>query len=142
MTNPETITRQSTLGDVLYAQDSGALIAEAQWVMWLRAIAAGDPRALRDLFETTYPVIFTFISHIVGDREAAERLTVEVFHDVWGQAATFDSAFGSVLGWIMRHAHSKAIHHLSQRNESCEHGNASEGAETKVVVATAGAAQR
>ncbi len=124
MSSHETTIRPSTLGSVLYARDTGPLVHETQWIAWLREIAAGDARALRDLFETTQDVVCTFISHIVGNREAAESLTVEVFYDVWRHAAAFDPAFGSVLGWIMSYARFKAIDHvrLTGTHESLDDG--------------------
>jgi RNA polymerase sigma-70 factor (ECF subfamily) len=37
-------------------------------------------------------------------RETADELTLDVFHDVWRGAATYDAAGGSVVGWIMNQA--------------------------------------
>ena len=124
MSSPEPTIRPPTLGSVLYAGDTGPLVHETQWIAWLREMAAGDPRALRDLFETTQDVVCTFISHIVGDRETAESLTVEVFYDVWRHAGAFDPALGSVLGWIMSYARFKAINHvrLAGPDESLDDG--------------------
>jgi RNA polymerase sigma-70 factor, ECF subfamily len=118
VSKPETTNPPLTLGAVLYGADPGPLVHETQWLEWLREIAAGDPRALRDLFETTQDVVFTFISRIVEDRQTAEALTVEVFHDVWRHAAQFDPASGSVLGWIMRYANFTAINHVRLRQYS------------------------
>lgn len=119
MRRPEATRHAPTLGDVLYAGDTGALVEEAQWVALLRAIAAGEPRALRTLFESTQALVFEFIARAVTSQATAERLTVEVFYDVWRYAASYDPAVGSVLGWIMSQARSKAIDQLriAQRNE-------------------------
>jgi len=46
---------------------------------------------------------------ITNNRETAEELTVDVFHDVWRRAAAYDPAGGSVVGWIMNQARSRAI---------------------------------
>ena len=124
MSSPETTIGPSTLGSILYAGDTGPLVHETQWIAWLREIAAGDPRALRALFDTTHDVVCTFISHVVGNRETAESLTVEVFYDVWRHAAAFDPALGSVLGWIMSYARFKAVSHvhLTSSDESLDDG--------------------
>jgi RNA polymerase sigma-70 factor (ECF subfamily) len=37
---------------------------------------------------------------------------VDVFHDVWQRASRYDPANGTVLGWIMNQARSRAIDHL------------------------------
>jgi hypothetical protein len=42
----------------------------------------------------------------------AEELTVDVFHDVWRRASTYDPAGGSVVGWIINQARSRAIDRL------------------------------
>jgi RNA polymerase sigma-70 factor (ECF subfamily) len=39
-------------------------------------------------------------------------VTLDVFHDVWRRAATYDPAGGSVVGWIMNQARSRAIDRL------------------------------
>jgi RNA polymerase sigma-70 factor (ECF subfamily) len=49
---------------------------------------------------------------IVNSRETAEEVTLDVFHDVWRRAATYDPANGSVVGWIMNQARSRAIDRL------------------------------
>ena len=49
------------------------------------------------------------IMRIVNNRETAEELTLDVFHDVWRRASTYDPANGSVVGWVMNQARSRAI---------------------------------
>jgi RNA polymerase sigma-70 factor, ECF subfamily len=46
----------------------------------------------------------------------AEELTLDVFHDVWRRASSYDAATGSVLGWIMNQARSRAIDRLRFEN--------------------------
>jgi RNA polymerase sigma-70 factor (ECF subfamily) len=49
------------------------------------------------------------IVRITGNRETAEEVTLDVFHDVWRRASSYDPAGGSVVGWIMNQARSRAI---------------------------------
>jgi len=99
----------ATLGDVLYAQRSNALVSEAQWVALVRAIAAGHQSALHALYERAHRPVFTVIVRITANRESAEELTLDVFHDVWRRASRYDPTGGTVLGWIMNQARSRAI---------------------------------
>ena len=46
------------------------------------------------------------------NRETAEEVTLDVFYDVWRKASTYDPANGSVVGWIMNQARSRAIDRL------------------------------
>src|ERR671930_141931 len=57
-------------------------------------------------------MVFTLIVRIINSRETAEELTVDVFHNVWRRASTYDPAGGSVVGWIMNQARSRAIDRL------------------------------
>ena len=101
-----------TLGDVLYANVSKALIAEAEWVALVESVAAGDQRALHALYERAHRVVFTLIVRITANRETAEEVTLDVFHDIWRRASSYRATGGTVLGWIMNQARSRAIDRL------------------------------
>ena len=49
---------------------------------------------------------------ITANRETAEELTVDVFHDIWRRASRYDAANGTVLAWIMNQARSRALDRL------------------------------
>jgi RNA polymerase sigma-70 factor, ECF subfamily len=102
----------ATLGDLLYADRSGSPIQEADWVRLVRSIAAGDQRALRFLYERTHRLVFTLAMRISSNRESAEEITLDVFRDVWRRSAQYDPKAGSVVGWIMNQARSRAIDRL------------------------------
>ena len=101
----------ATLGDVLYA-GQGKVPPEREWVALVQSIAAGDQLALHVLYERTHRVVFTLVMRLTANRETAEELTLDVFHDVWRRAARYDVANGTVLGWIMNQARSRAIDRL------------------------------
>jgi RNA polymerase sigma-70 factor (ECF subfamily) len=98
----------ATLGDVLYAK-SKAPVPEQEWATLVQSIAAGDQLALHALYERAHRIVFTLVLRITANRETAEELTVDVFHDVWRRASGYDAANGTVLGWIMNQARSRAI---------------------------------
>lgn len=106
-------TRESpaTLGDVLYAK-SKAPAPEQDWTAIVQSIAAGDQLALHELYERAHRIVFTLVMRITANRETAEELTIDVFHDVWRRASHYDAANGTVLGWIMNQARSRAIDRL------------------------------
>jgi RNA polymerase sigma-70 factor, ECF subfamily len=99
----------ATLGDVLYADKSKPRVPESDWLALVHAIAARDPRALHALYERTHRIVFTLIMRIARNRETAEELTLDVFHDVWRRAGAYDPANGTVVGWVMNQARSRAI---------------------------------
>lgn len=120
--------RPPTLGDLLNADSARQRISEKDWVGVVRAIAAGDERALRTLYEHTHRIVFTLAMRITGNRQTAEELTVDVFYDVWRRASTYDPGSGSLIAWIMNQARSRAIDRLrfEQRKKRADHhpGNA------------------
>lgn len=99
------------LGDLLYA-DSTTAVSETDWVVLIQSIAAGDQQALHALYKRTHRLVFTLVVRITNNREIAEEVTLDVFHDVWRRAPTYDTAGGSVLGWMMNQARSRAIDRL------------------------------
>jgi RNA polymerase sigma-70 factor, ECF subfamily len=101
-----------TLGDLLYADAATVPVSEKNWVALVARIAAGDQKALHTLHERTHRVAFTLIMRIVSSRETAEEVTVDLFHDIWRRARTYDAAGGSVVGWVMNQARSRAIDRL------------------------------
>ena len=101
-----------TLGDILFADKSKVRASEDEWLQLVRAVARGDQRALHSLYERTHRIVFTLIVRITRNRENAEELTLDVFYNVWRKASSYDPVNGSVVGWLMNQARSKAIDHV------------------------------
>jgi RNA polymerase sigma-70 factor, ECF subfamily len=101
-----------TLGDILYGSGSKARVSEAEWVALVESVAAGDQYALHALYERAHRVVFTLIMRITANRETAEEVTLDVFHDLWRRASSYHATGGTVLGWIMNQARSRAIDRL------------------------------
>jgi len=70
--------------------------AESRWVA---QIAAGDRGALQALYETYFPRLTRFFSHLTA--APVEDLINDTFLDVWRQSGTFNVR-ESVWVWIMR----------------------------------------
>jgi RNA polymerase sigma-70 factor, ECF subfamily len=102
----------NTLGALLYADRSAVSIPEDDWVRLVHSIAAGDQQALRALYERSHRLVFTLAMRISRDRETAEEVTLDVFRDIWLRSAQYAPEGGSVIGWIMNQARSRAIDRL------------------------------
>ena len=105
----------NTLGDLLYSK-ARAAVPEQDWATLVQLTAAGDQLALHTLYERSHRLVFTLIMRITANRETAEELTIDVFHDVWRRASHYDASNGTVLGWIMNQARSRAIDRLRFEN--------------------------
>jgi RNA polymerase sigma-70 factor (ECF subfamily) len=104
--------RPDTLGAVLYADKDTEIPLEKEWVELVHLIAAGDQLALHALYERAHRPVFTLTMRIAKNRQTAEELTIDVFHDVWRRASKYDPGGGTVLGWILNQARSRAIDRL------------------------------
>lgn len=102
----------ATLGAVIYADRSQSPPSEQGWVLLVQSVAAGDQLALHALYERAHRVVFTLTMRITANRETAEELTLDVFHDVWRRARDYRPENGTVLGWIMNQARSRALDRL------------------------------
>lgn len=105
-------SEQRTLGDILYADKDKLRVSEEKWINLVRSVAAGNQLALHSLFDRSHRIVFTLAVRITNNAATAEEITVDVFHEVWRRASTYDPAGGSVLGWIMNLTRSRAIDRL------------------------------
>ena len=109
-TRPE--AGSGTLGDVLYPDRSKTVVTEKDWLRLVESIGKGDQLALHALYERTHRLVFTLIMRITCNQETAEELTLDVFFDIWRRASRYSAANGTVLGWVMNQARSRAIDRL------------------------------
>lgn len=97
-----------TLGDLLYA-NAKQPFPESDWALLVASCAAKDSRALYALYQRSHRLVFTLSMRIVGDRLAAEEVTLDVFLEVWRRARAYDAEQNTVIGWIMNLTRSRAI---------------------------------
>ena len=102
----------TTLGDLLFGKKSKPYVAESEWFELVQRVSKGDELALHALYSRMYRLVFTVMLKMTDNRETAEELTVDVFHEVWRRASSYAPAGGSVIGWIMNMARSRAIDRL------------------------------
>src|SRR5262245_22957167 len=75
----------------------------------IRRMASKDAAAL-DSFYTRYNrLAFTLVLRVVGNREDAEDVLLDVFWQVWQQAGRYDSSRGKPLAWLLTIARTRAI---------------------------------
>ena len=101
-----------TLGGVLYGGTPKPVALESEWVALVVAVGAGNQAALVALYDRAHRPVFTIVLRITGNRETAEEVTLDVFHEIWRRAAAYDPANGTVMGWIMNQARSRALDRL------------------------------
>lgn len=77
--------------------------------------AAGDGRALEELYDRYSRVVMAFAMRMMPDAAAAEELTQEVFFRAWKQAERYAASKGSFLTWLLSITHNMGIDELRKR---------------------------
>jgi len=75
----------------------------------IRRIASKDSKALDAFYERYNRLAFSLVLRIVGTREDAEDVLLEVFWQVWQQAARYDASRGKPIAWLLTIARTRAI---------------------------------
>ena len=79
---------------------------------WMQDIAAGDQAVFTQLYDQTNRQIYGFLVRMLKNPAVAEDVLLNVYVQVWRQAAHYDQARGAVLSWLMTIARSRALDHL------------------------------
>ena len=72
-------------------------------------IAGRDAGALELFYDRTSALVFGLAARIVSDAEAAEEVALDVYHQVWRDAARYTPARGEPEAWLAMIARSRAI---------------------------------
>lgn len=78
----------------------------------IRRVAQGDETALAILYDRYAALVYSAARRILGDDGAAEETLQDIFHQLWRTASDFDSARGSLAGWLLVTARNRAIDRL------------------------------
>jgi len=81
----------------------------------LVACASGDQTALASLYDQSASLVYGIAVKMLGDLSDAEEVTIDVYHQVWRAAKSYDSSRGSVTSWLVTMARSRAIDRLRSR---------------------------
>ena len=75
-------------------------------------MARGQEDALSEFYDATSPMAFGLVLRIVGDKEIAEEVLLQVYEHVWQQAGSIDRGKGNPLSWLGSIARSRALDRL------------------------------
>src|SRR5205823_9727650 len=101
-------------GRVIEGHDPLSAREEQQLVSLL---LAGDQEAIREIYQRFARPVYTLGLRLLGNAEAAEELTQDVFVTAWRKAERFDASRGRLSTWLMAIAHNLAVDRLRR-----EHG--------------------
>jgi len=87
-------------------------VRDQELISLVQRIAKGDQTALAALYDGTNRLIYGLILRVLGDGGTAEEVLLDVYTQVWRQAASYDTGRGSPLAWLTTIARSRAIDRL------------------------------
>ncbi|MBI1760526.1 MAG: sigma-70 family RNA polymerase sigma factor [Acidobacteria bacterium] len=82
---------------------------QKQLGQWMAASAAGDQAAFTKLYDATQRQVYGLLLRMLKNPATAEEVLLDVYLQVWRQAASYDTARGSVWGWLMTITRSRAL---------------------------------
>src|SRR5688572_4571871 len=86
----------------------------------IRLIAQTQNDALNELFDRYNRLVFSVALAIIGDRNVAEEITLDVFVQVWKHASTYQPDRGKVSTWLIAITRHHAIDILRWRRSRPE----------------------
>ena len=66
----------------------------------LDAVASGDRKAFRTLYDKSAPVLFAICVRLMRDRDAAQDVLQEAMTRIWRKAHLFDASKGNPMAWM------------------------------------------
>ena len=96
----------------LQAAPNGVSAADADV---LRRLAAGDRDAVAELYDRHAARVLGLAYRIVRNSGDAEDVVQEVFSQAWRTAGNYEPSRGSVAGWLLMMARTRAIDRLRAR---------------------------
>ena len=66
----------------------------------LDAVASGNRKAFRTLYDKSAPVLFAICVRLMRDREVAQDVLQEAMTRIWRKAHLFDASRGNAMAWM------------------------------------------
>jgi len=80
-------------------------------------LVKGDESALESLYERYNSRLYSAARRITGESGSAEEVLQDTFFQLWRSAHQFDSARGSLIGWLLTIVRHRAISRLRRKDD-------------------------
>ena len=89
---------------------------EEHWAGLIGRVAQDDQAAVAELYDAISPCIFGLALVILGDRAAAEEVTLDVYVQAWRAARSYSRERGAPSTWLFMLTRTRAIECLHSRS--------------------------
>lgn len=124
----------TTHGNV--SEAAGHRAYEQQWETLIRQLAQGDQQALGVFYDATNSLVYGLALRILGNAAAAEEVTLDVYTQVWRQAAVYDAQRGTPSAWLFMLTRSRALDLLRSHTQEQKRIASLEAATVYTAVST------
>ncbi|GAA3165496.1 sigma-70 family RNA polymerase sigma factor [Streptomyces ramulosus] len=104
-------------------------------------LARGEAAALGELYDRFASLVHSLAHRVLGDEDAADRVTREVFGYIWENPDAYDPRQGSLRSWVATLTQRQAVHRLRQ-SEAALAGDGAAPAEIERKIREASTAAR
>lgn len=80
-------------------------------------LGEGDQFALASLYERYNSILYSVARRIMGESASAEEVLQDTFFQLWQKASQFDSARGSLIGWLLTIVRHRAISRVRKKDD-------------------------
>jgi RNA polymerase sigma-70 factor (ECF subfamily) len=95
--------------------EAGAVTAPGALRALVTAMSHRDQSALGKLYDATSAQVLAIAERVLGSRQDAEEVVLDVYMKAWRNAATYDPQRGTPMAWLILMTRSAAIDRLRQR---------------------------
>jgi len=110
--------------------------SEQEWVLLIRRVAQGDQLALAAFYDATSTLVYGLAMRMLGNTATAEEVTLDVYTQVWRQAASYNQERGAPSVWLFVLTRSRALDRLRSAAQEQKRLTALEVAETPPPIST------
>lgn len=82
---------------------------DSDWSGLVLRAASGSQAALAQFYDASSHLVFGLALRILGDRDAAEDVVIDVYARAWREAKTYDPRRGTPCAWLLTMTRSRAI---------------------------------
>ncbi len=86
----------------------------------MQLTARGDQDAFAEIYDTLSGPVYGLVRRVLRDPAQSQEVAQEVMVEIWRQATRFDSARGSVKGYVLTVAHRRAIDRVRSAQSSTD----------------------
>jgi RNA polymerase sigma-70 factor (ECF subfamily) len=102
----------SVAASQLSIETTAEVTRDERWMGLIERVAEGDQSALSALYDSTSRLAYGLVLRVLNDKATAEEVLLDVYMQVWRQAAQYDKRRGTPLAWLLTIARSRAIDRL------------------------------